>query len=92
AINLNPPVHTKNSNTGMHKTEKIPNIFETIMQTVHMFEHGCTMAMLKNYEPDVLIEPKLLDMKPVEFSNLKLYYEKSMEECRKSKQKLIKLI
>jgi len=49
---------------------KAPTIFETIVQAVDIMEFVNTALMLKFYKPSVLIEPNLVDIGSLDFSDI----------------------
>ncbi len=54
---------------GAHE-EKPPTIFETISQAIDIMEFVNTALMLKFYRPSVLIEPNLVDVGTLDFSDI----------------------
>lgn len=52
--------------------EKLPNIFEVIGQSIDIMEYMITEMILRYHAPTVLIEPNLVEMKTLDFSNARM--------------------
>jgi NTE family protein len=74
------------------KTEKLPNIFEIISQSVDIMEYTNTMLMLKYQKPTVLIQPDLLDINTLDFFRASDALTEGFQACEKVRGKIIRKI
>ena len=77
---------------GIHKGDRLPNIFELMSQSVDIMEYSNTMLMLKYQRPTVLIEPDLLDIKSLDFTRPTRALEEGFRACEKVRKKIIRKI
>jgi NTE family protein len=83
AVNVIPPLEPK---------MKIKmGIAEVLMQSVQIYERGAMKYNMKDNPADILIEPKIPGMLPVDFSNPKKIYEEGEKEAKKYREELKKL-
>ncbi|MFC1669040.1 patatin-like phospholipase family protein [Spirochaetota bacterium] len=71
---------------------EVPNIFEIISQTVDIMEYVNTMLMLKYGPPNVLIEPKVMDIPTLDFTKSAAVITEGFLACAKAKKSLIRKV
>ncbi|MCP4138587.1 MAG: hypothetical protein GY754_46955 [bacterium] len=77
----------KNKKDSGHET---PNIFEVISQSVDIMEYINTILMLKYYSPSVLIEPNLLELGTLDFTEIPRTLMGGYRACTKARGALIR--
>lgn len=69
-----------------------PNIFDIIAQSVDIMEYMNTLMILKVYKPDVVIEPDLIGMPTLDFTNAARALAEGREACRKVRGQIVRKI
>jgi predicted acylesterase/phospholipase RssA len=72
--------------------EKMPNIFNIMAQSVDIMEYVNTALMLSYNSPTVLIEPNLIDVETLAFTEAKRIIDEGYEACSRVKNDLIRKI
>lgn len=73
------------------KDEKMPNIFEMITKTFEIMGYINTMLMLDYYRPNVLIQPKLLKIASLDFTDSSMVLNEGRTACELEKKTLSKI-
>lgn len=71
------------------KRSGIPNIVEILWQTIDIMQAQNTCAMFEKYAPDVLIEPDVIRLFPIDFTQIPLVFRAGTEAFNR-KRKLIR--
>jgi NTE family protein len=72
--------------------ENMPNIFNVMAQSVDIMEYVNTALMLRFNSPTVLIEPNLIDVETLAFTEAKRIIDEGYEACSRVKNDLIRKI
>ena len=73
-------------------TENMPNIFNVMAQSVDIMEYVNTALMLRFNSPTVLIEPNLIDVETLAFTEAKRIIDEGYEACLRVRNDLIRKI
>ncbi len=69
-----------------------PNIFDIIAQSIEIMEYMNTLMILKAYDPDVIIEPDLIGMPTLDFTNAARALAEGREAYKKVHSQIVRRI
>jgi NTE family protein len=72
--------------------KNMPNIFEVMTQSVDIMEYVNTALMLKYNSPTVLIEPNVIDVQTLGFTDAKKIIDEGFIACSRAKKTLIRKV
>jgi len=72
--------------------KNIPNIFNVMAQSVDIMEYVNTALMLKYNSPTVLIEPNIIDVQTLDFTDAKKIIDEGFLACSRVKNTLIRKV
>lgn len=78
---------------GLNKKQKespLPNIVETITQAIDIMEFVNTALVLEFYKPSVLIEPNLVDVSSLDFSDVSRLLTEGYHACTRARKALVR--
>ncbi len=76
-----------------HREKKVekkhePNIFHIISQAIDIMEYMNTLLILKTYRPGVVIQPELIDLPTLDFTNASRALSEGYAACKKVRSQL----